>query len=38
MKDNFVAKHANAANKSAVHVDKKKADKRGYEKHRKPKK
>ncbi|QHJ78862.1 MAG: hypothetical protein [Caudoviricetes sp.] len=32
--NNYVAKYANEFNKAQTHTDKKKADKRGYEKHK----
>ena len=35
MQNNLVAKHARKFNKSAVMVDRKKAAKRGYSKHKK---
>lgn len=33
--NNFVAKHAHKVNKAQVHTDRKKASKKGYQKHKK---
>jgi hypothetical protein len=33
-RNNLVAKHARTYNKSAIHVDRKRAAKRGYRKHK----
>jgi len=36
MKDNYVAKNAHKYNKAATHEDRKKRERKGYRKHKKP--
>lgn len=36
MKNNFVAKNAHKYNRAATHEDRKKRDRKGYRKHKKP--